>query len=91
LVERFNEKFPALILVSAKSMVDQEGKEFFHFNKAQLLSGVDKDKMKDQFERGNILLDLRLHDKGTSARNHGTGFRTYERSLPQIFTNIVDL
>jgi hypothetical protein len=91
LVERFNEKFPALILVSAKTKYVERGRELFHFHKAQLLSEVIKEKLKDQFADGNILLDLRLHDKGTSARNHGTGFRAYERSLPQIFTKSIDL
>ena len=31
--------------------------------------------------RGNILIDLRLHDAITHARNHGTGFRAKDDSL----------
>jgi len=45
----------------------------------------------DQFREENILVDLRLHDKGTMARNHGTGFRAYENNLPNLFCNITDL
>jgi len=45
----------------------------------------------DEFREENILVDLRLHDKGTSARNHGTGFRTYEHKLPFLFKSIEDL
>jgi hypothetical protein len=45
----------------------------------------------DQFKAENILVDLRLHDKGTRARNHGTGFRTYEDKLPLLFSEIKDI
>jgi len=47
--------------------------------------------MANQFREENILVDLRLHDKGTMARNHGTGFRTYEDKLPLLFQSIIDL
>lgn len=45
----------------------------------------------NQFREENILVDLRLHDKGTMARNHGTGFRVYEDKLPFLFKKIKDL
>ena len=38
-----------------------------------------------------LLVDLRLHDKGTMTRNHGTGFRTYEDKLPLLFNSISDV
>ena len=44
-----------------------------------------------RFSAENILVDLRLHDKGTMARNHGTGFRTYENKLSLLFNNVKDL
>ena len=47
--------------------------------------------LRNQFESENILVDLRLHDKGTMARNHGTGFRAYEDKLPQLFRMVLDL
>ena len=40
---------------------------------------------------GNILVDLRLYDNVTRARNHGTGFRTCEDKLPLLFGEIKDL
>lgn len=45
----------------------------------------------NQFKEENILVDLRLHDKGTMARNHGTGFRVYEGRLPSLFRHIIEL
>jgi hypothetical protein len=41
--------------------------------------------LENQFLEENILVDLRLHDKGTMARNHGTGFRAFESKLPLLF------
>jgi hypothetical protein len=90
LAERFKQKFPALILVSAE-VEERNGLEYFHYTRAQLLTGVSEISLSQQFRAGNILLDLRLHDKGTSARNHGTGFRAYERSLPSLFLKSEDL
>ncbi|MBI5970328.1 MAG: hypothetical protein HY884_04170 [Deltaproteobacteria bacterium] len=45
----------------------------------------------NQILAGNILVDLRLHDKITSARNHGTGFRAHEDKLPLLFQTVKDL
>jgi hypothetical protein len=90
LAETFLKKIPALVLVSAFAE-ERDGKEWFHFYRAQLLKGTSPDLLADQFRAENILVDLRLHDKGTMARNHGTGFRTFENKLPQLFREIRDL
>ncbi|MCX5782120.1 MAG: MvaI/BcnI family restriction endonuclease [Elusimicrobia bacterium] len=90
LAKRFSQKIPAMILVSAFSE-ERDGKEYFHFHRAQLLKGTSLEILGNQFKAENILVDLRLHDKGTMARNHGTGFRTYENKLPHLFKNIKDL
>ena len=83
-------KIPALVLVSAFAE-ERGGKEWFRFYRAQLLRGTSPELLADQFKAENILVDLRLHDKGTMARNHGTGFRTYEDKLPHLFKKIIDL
>jgi hypothetical protein len=90
LVERFIKKIPALIFVSAESKTEED-KEWFKFVSAKLLSGTSEKILREQINQGNILLDLRLHDKVTSARNHGTGFRVYEDKLPLLFESIRDL
>ena len=90
LAETFMKKIPALVLVSAFTE-ERGGKEWFHFYRAQLLRGTSPELLADQFKAENILVDLRLHDKGTMARNHGTGFRTYENKLSYLFKKITDL
>lgn len=78
------------MLVSAFSE-ERAGQEHFHFYRARLMQETSPDLLANQFREENILVDLRLHDKGTMARNHGTGFRTYEDKLPFLFKNITDL
>lgn len=90
LADRFTQKIPALIFVSAFTE-ERAGKEYFHFSRAQLMKGTTPDLLADQFKAENILVDLRLHDKITRARNHGTGFRAYESKLPLLFKHIEDL
>ena len=65
--------------------------EWFHYHRARLLSGTSAEIIRDQILAENILVDLRLHDKITSARNHGTGFRTFEDKLPLLFEHIEQL
>ena len=89
LTEQFQKKIPAMILVSAFS--EQRDVEYFHFYRAQLMSGTSSELLYNQFRESNIMVDLRLHDKGTRARNHGTGFRTYENRLPRLFKYIEEL
>mgnify|MGYP005853960303 FL=1 len=90
LADRFMQKMPALLFVSAFTE-ERDGLEYFHFYRAQLMKGTSPELLANQFREENILVDLRLHDKGTMARNHGTGFRTYEDKLPLLFQSIIDL
>jgi len=90
LTAQFIRKIPSLIFVSAFSEVRGD-REWFKFERAQLLSGTSKDILRGQIYAGNILIDLRLHDKGTMARNHGTGLRVYEDKLPLLFESVIDL
>jgi hypothetical protein len=90
LADRFMQKIPSLVFVSTFTE-ERDGIEYFHYYRAQLMQGTSPELLSDQFRAENILVDLRLHDKGTMARNHGTGFRTYENKLPLLFNNIKDL
>jgi hypothetical protein len=90
LADRFIQKIPALLFVSTFTE-ERDGIEYFHYYRAQLMQGTSPELLSDQFRAENIFVDLRLHDKGTMARNHGTGFRTYEDKLPLLFNNIKDL
>ncbi|MDR2806108.1 MAG: MvaI/BcnI family restriction endonuclease [Dysgonamonadaceae bacterium] len=90
IVDRFMQKLPALLFVSTFTE-ERDGVEYFYYYRAQLMKGTSPELLADQFRAENILVDLRLHDNGTRARNHGTGFRTYEDKLPLLFNSIVDL
>lgn len=90
LAERFLQKIPALLFISARTEL-RDDKEYFHFYRAQLMQGTTPELLGDLFKTGDILVDLRLHDKVTRARNHGTGFRAYENKLPKLFNEISDL
>jgi hypothetical protein len=89
--KQFKKKMPALLFVSAFSE-ERDGIEYFHYQRAQLMVGISPELIAEQIRSENILIDLRLHDKGTEgARNHGTGFRVKEDKLPLLFKNITDL
>ncbi len=87
LAERFMQKMPCLILVSAFSEMRGDI-EWFKYDRAQLLTGTSVDIIRTELLSENILVDLRLHDKITRARNHGTGFRAYENKLPLLFKQV---
>jgi hypothetical protein len=90
IMNKFIKKIPSLILVSAL-VEKRDGIEYFYFNRVQLMEGSSPELIADQFREENILVDLRLHDQGTRARNHGTGFRIYENNLPKLFKSVVVL
>lgn len=90
LKERFYKKISGLVLVSAFS--EMRGSiEWFQFSRAQLLTDTSPEIIREQILAGNVLIDLRLHDKGTSARNHGTGFRVKKNKLSFLFKNVGEL
>jgi hypothetical protein len=84
LTEQFTKKFPALVIISAESE-RRDGAEWFRYTRAQLLTGTSPAIFRRQILDGHIIIDLRLTDQGTSARNHGTEFRTREDQLPLLF------
>jgi len=90
LSKQFQAKMPALLLVTARTELRGDT-EYFHYYRARLLTGTSPTLIADQIRRGNILIDLRLHDAITYARNHGTGFRAKEGSLDQLFAKVETL
>lgn len=90
LAAQFIRKIPGLLLVSALSEMRGDT-EYFHYTRAQVLTGTSPDILREQILAGNVLVDLRLHDKVTRARNHGTGFRVFEDKLLQLFGNIEEI
>ena len=91
ITKRFNRKVRNILLVKAK-VEERDGVEYFLFYRARLLSGgATPSILKSQFENGRLRLDLRLHDQGTMARNHGTGFRMHEEDLEDFYRNIQEV
>jgi len=89
--ERLSQKVKNIILVSAKVEL-RGGREYFHYYRARLLKGsMNKQGLINAFISGNFVIDLRLHDKGTMARNHGTGFRVKADKLINLFSNISEI
>ena len=87
LEEQFQRKIPALILAYAQTEYRGD-EEWFHFYTAKLLTDTSESIIKEQINKEVILIDLRLHDAKTHARNHGTGFRVREKDLPELFKKI---
>jgi hypothetical protein len=90
LAERFEQKFPALMLVTADYEM-RGSEEWFHYKKAQLLHGTSSAKLELGLKKGWIAIDLRLHDNEGTVRNHGTGFRIQEGKLPELFEEISEI
>lgn len=90
LAKRFLQKIPALIFVNT-FVEERDGIEYFHYYRARLLQGTVQETLYHQFLAENIVVDLRLHDDVTRARNHGTGFRVKQSNLPELFNEIHDL
>jgi hypothetical protein len=88
---KFEEKVKNILLVKAKSEMRGDY-EYFYYNRAKLLTGgTTKEILKTKFENEQLLVDLRLHEKETMARNHGTGFRVYEKDLEDLYKRIEEI
>ncbi len=90
LANRFIEKIPALLFISAHTE-ERNGDEYFYFYRAQLMRETSAELLFNLFIAGNLLVDFRLHDKNTMARNHGTAFRVFEDKLSSLFKKIEDI
>ncbi len=87
----FSKKVKNLILVTSR-FESRDGREYFHYYRARILRGSpDKKGLYNAFEAGDIVIDLRLHDKETMTRNHGTAFRVQENKLIHLFLNISEI
>lgn len=90
LAARFVQKIPALLFVSALSEM-RGSVEWFKFERAQLLQGTSIDIIRTHLLSGDVLVDLRCHDKISFARNHGTAFRAREDRLPSLFRSVEEV
>ncbi|ELZ91150.1 MvaI/BcnI family restriction endonuclease [Haloferax sulfurifontis] len=78
--ERFEDKFPQLVMVFADTK-RIDGVEHFWYKEAYHLDGFDSDAFLDLMRDGVITLDLRMHLKESGAnRNRGTAWRIMDES-----------
>ncbi len=86
LIETFQKKMPALVIVYADARVNSDEKEEFWFNEAYLLTDPDEDNFLDLIRKNIVIIDMRMHLRDNdSVRNHGTGFRIEEKFLNLCF------
>ena len=89
--KRFQRKVQNVLLVKAR-VEERGGVEHFHFHRARLLiGGATQSILREQFISGQLCLDLRLHDKETSARNHGTGFRVNMKDMENFYQTVHEI
>jgi len=80
LQDRFEDKFPALVMVLAETK-QIDGTEHFWYSDAYHLDGFDSGAFLDLMREGVITLDLRMHLKESGAnRNRGTAWRILDES-----------
>lgn len=83
---KFNQKLPALVYVSADTKTIKNV-EYFHFNEAYLLENFDFELFKKRVRVDDILVDFRMYYRPNgSVRNHGTGFRVKIKKLDDCFS-----
>ncbi len=87
MVGKFMVKLSRLLIVIADRKVEQ-GKEYFHYNEAYLLTDPSPHNFLRAFKDSFIGIDIRMHLKESGAvRNRGTAFRIREKHLTELYEN----
>ena len=85
IVGKFMAKLSRLLIVLAERKVI-DGKEYFYYNKAYLLTDPSARSFIKAFKKSIIGIDLRMHLKENGAvRNRGTAFRIKEKDLLELY------
>lgn len=85
LANKFMQKLPSLVLVTAEAKMDVGG-EHFKYTEATHFTNPTAELIRAQLLAGKVYVDLRMHDAITKVRNHGTAFRASEDALPLLFS-----
>lgn len=65
----------------------ENDKEFYRYNKVQMLQKFNFDGFLEQLERGNILVDF----DARTGHNHGTKFRMRQNCLPDLYQTVTKI
>lgn len=92
LAKRLDKKTKNILLVNAKVNIINDVEHFLYDHAKWCHNGINYAHLRDLFESEKLMIDLRLHKKSDgSVRNHGTGFRTYENNLPNLYQTIEEI
>lgn len=90
-------KLNRLAYVSAKTRMNENGKEEFHFNKAKIFSGFKGlDNFLTLLSDGQIMFDIRIglyrsgKNKGKT-HDHGSGFRIKREHMNLLYDDVLEL
>ncbi|MCD6221534.1 hypothetical protein J7K25_05205 [bacterium] len=87
IVGKFMAKLSRILVVLADRKIE-DGKEYFHYNEAYLLTDPSPRSFIKAFKNSIIGIDLRMHLKESgTVRNRGTAFRIKEKDLIQLYEN----
>ncbi|MXY43919.1 MAG: hypothetical protein F4Y50_07705 [Dehalococcoidia bacterium] len=91
IVGKFVSKFSRMLFVHADTRRG-DGLEEFYYTRANLLSEPSSLTFRDGFNSGIVTIDVRMYLKPNGqVRNHGTGFRVQEHSLPDLFDKSISI
>ena len=72
------------MVLADRKLVD--GREFFHYNEAYLLTDPSSRNFIKAFKNSSIGIDIRMHLKENGqVRNRGTAFRIREKDLIELY------
>lgn len=90
-------KLKNLFFVSAERTKDEDGKEYFFFNQAEIYTQPSMDNFLKLIDEGEIMYDIRIGSyksgkKMGKPHDHGSGFRIKEGNICKLYANheIVD-
>lgn len=86
IVAKFLSKMGRLIVVFADSRKNKAGNEEFFYKNAYLLENPSDDSFVNAIKKKSAFVDIRMYLRPDgSVRNHGTGFRVYEKDLGLLY------
>ena len=86
IIAKFLSKMGRLIIVFADSRKNKIGNEEFFYKSAYLLENPSDNNFVNAIKKKFAFVDIRMYLRiDGSVRNHGTGFRVYEKDLGLLY------
>lgn len=92
LMDKLHEKLYENLLLVLADNKRINGKEYFHYKSALLLTHLSADAFKKLFKEGLIVWEFRMHIKENgSVRDHGPGFRLSRLHIKKLYDNSLQI